>query len=218
MTAAPHGATQPYLNGKNAWWLRLFLYLNIAVFLSITVGRQLSATSLHHYWQRLSTPDGLLPFCFLLATLVLNGVVGNQGKNRLVFWRWRDPLPGCRAFTVAMAKDPRIDVVRLRAKLNPLPYKPKEQNALWYRLYKAHSDKRVIWEAHRAYLLTRDMTGMAAIFLVGFSSGTFLVSIGLKLVTRYFFALLAQYLIIATSARNYGNRFVANVLVEESHA
>lgn len=211
------GATQPYLKGKNVWWLRLFIGLNMAVFLSVTFGQQIVTDSIDHFWQHLAAKDGLLALCFPLVTIVLNGVLGDLGKARLVFWRWRDPLPGCRAFSIIMARDPRIDVARLHVKLNSVPSEPKEQNALWYRLYKAHMDKQTILEAHRYYLLTRDMTALAAIFAVSLSLGAFISAVGWKMAAMYAGSLLAQYIIVATSARNYGNRFVANVLAEESH-
>jgi hypothetical protein len=212
------GTNQPYLKGQNMWWLRLFIGLNLAVFLLVATGQKLTAGSIEHFWQRLSPKDGLLALSFSLATIVLNAVLGDLGKARLVFWRWTNPLPGCRAFTRIMLTDPRVDMVRLRAKVSPIPSEPKEQNAVWYRLYKAHGDKQTILEAHRAYLLTRDMAALAAVFVISFSLGAFITAIGWKLATLYSGALLAQYLIVATSARNYGKRFVANVLVEESHS
>lgn len=207
---------QPYLKAKNDWWLRLFVGMNVATFVSVAVGRQLTAGSIENFWQRLSAEHGLIALCFPLATIVLNGVLGDRAKARVVFWRWNDPLPGCRAFSAIMLSDPRIDATRLKSRHGPFPSKGKEQNAFWYRLYKAHAEKQTVLEAHRAYLLIRDMTALAAIFAVGFAAGAFITASGWKLATIYAAALATQYLILATSARNYGNRFVANVLVEES--
>ena len=212
------GTTEQYFKGKNIWWLRLFTGLNMAVFLSVAIGQQLTAYSVDHFWQRLSAKDGLFPLSVLLATIVLNGVLGDLGKARLVFWRWRNPLPGCRAFSVIMVTDPRIDLKRLQKKLSVIPSEPKEQNATWYRLYKAHADKQTVTEAHRAYLLTRDMTALAAIFAVGFSFGAAISTVTWPLAAFYSVALLSQYIVLSRAARNYGSRFVANVLVEESHA
>jgi hypothetical protein len=209
---------QPYLKAKNAWWLRVFLVANTAAFLSVVIAGQLSASSVEHFWQRLSVQHGLIALCFPLATLVLNGVFGDLAKARIVFWRWNDPLPGCRAFSTIIRSDPRVDVARLRKRLGHFPSKTKEQNAAWYRLYRAHAEKATILEAHQAYLLTRDLAAMAAMFAVGFSASGFVILESWKLASLYGTALAAQYLILATSARNYGNRFVANVLVEESQA
>jgi hypothetical protein len=43
-------------------------------------------------------------------------------------------------------------------------------------------------------------------------------AVALKTTAFYFAALLGEYLAPATAARNYGIRFVLNVLVEESHS
>jgi hypothetical protein len=210
------GTNQSYLKSENIWWLRLFIGVNLAVFLSVAVGRTLTEASIFHFCQRISAKNGLLVVCFPLATIVLNAVLGDLWKARLVFWRWKNPLPGCRAFSVTMVTDPRIDAARLRSRLSTVPSEPKDQNAAWYRLYKAHADKVTILEAHRVYLLTRDMAALAALFALSLALGAFMSAAGWKLALLYSAFLLAQYLIVATSARNYGNRFVANVLAEES--
>jgi hypothetical protein len=209
---------QPYLKARNDWWLRLFLGVNMAAFVSVAVGKQLSASSVEHFWEHLSAEHGVIALCFPLATIVLNGLLGHQAKARLVFWRWNNPLPGCRAFSTILRRDPRVDTKSLRLKLGAFPSKGKEQSAVWYRLYRAHAGKPTVLEAHQAYLLTRDMTALAAIFAVTFSAGTFATVFSWKVAILYAAVLLTQYVVLATSARNYGNRFVANVLAEESQA
>ncbi|MBI5101570.1 MAG: hypothetical protein HZB33_07040 [Nitrospirae bacterium] len=212
------GTNQPYLKTNVAVWLRIFLGVNVAVFLSIFIGKHMTAVSIYDWWQQLNKKDGLVAILFPLATIVLNGIIGDTGKARLVFWKWRNPLPGCRAFSVIMNSDPRIDVQRLRSKLIPIPIDPNEQNAVWYRYYKIHASKQTILEAHRVYLLTRDMAALSGIFAIGFSVAVYVSTTGWELSALYSTVLFAQYLVIATSARNYGIRFVANVLTEESHA
>jgi len=106
----------------------------------------------------------------------------------------------------------------LKNKLGVLPQDPQAQNALWYRLYQKHSAEMRISEAHRFYLLTRDMTTISAVCLLLFSIGVVLASVAWQASLLYAAALLVQYLLVATAARNYGNRFVLNVLSQESHA
>ena len=105
---------QTSLKTKNALYLWTFIGANFAVFLSIVIGAQLNYTSVEHFWQRISAKDGLIAACMPLVTIILDGVLGDVAKARLVFWRWKNPLPGCRAFTVLMNTDPRIDVQRIR--------------------------------------------------------------------------------------------------------
>ncbi len=210
-------AEQKYLKGGNSRFLWLFIGVNLAAFLSVSIGRQLSGSSLEHFWQRVSAKDGLVAICVPLAAVVLNGLLGDLAKTRLVFWRWQNPLPGCRAFSELMGTDPRIAIEVLKTKCGRLPEDPKEQNALWYQLYKKHTASVTVIEAHRAYLLTRDMTALSAVFAVLFSIGIFVALATWKTTTLYIAFLIAQYLILSTSARNYGTRFVLNVLTEESH-
>lgn len=209
---------QKYLKNKNARFLWLFIGVNLSAFLSVSIGTQLTGSLIEHFWQRVSARDGLAAICMPLAAVVLNGLLGDLAKARLVFWRWQNPLPGCRAFSELMGTDPRIDAAALRAKHGELPHEPKAQNTLWYQLYKKHTESVTVIEAHRAYLLTRDMTAVSAVFVVLFSMGVLIASVGWKMAALYSAVLIAQYLILSTSARNYGRRFVLNVLTEESHA
>jgi hypothetical protein len=211
-------ARRPYLKSRNAGYLWSFVGVNLAVFLSVFITKGFSSSSIEHLWKGITTRDGIIATCIPLLTIVLSGLLGDQAKARLVFWHWHNPLPGCRVFTDLIGNDARIDVLALRKKHGEFPRDPKEQNALWYRLYKKHTGNVVVTEAHRNYLLTRDMTTLSAIFLALFSIGISFDSVSWKTEYLYSTVLIAQYFIIATSARNYGTRFVLNVLAEESHA
>ena len=149
---------------------------------------------------------------------MLSGILGDVGKARLVFWRWTNPLPGCRVFSNLLKTDPRIDAHALRSKLGEFPTDPHAQNALWFKLYRRHSAAPRVLEAHRVYLLTRDMATIAAVFAALLSATVFSGSVSHRVASLYAFALLLQYIMIANSARNYGNRFVLNVLSEELHS
>ncbi len=213
-TAAP--AEEPYLKGKNAGYLWSFIGANLAIFLSLVVSRQFTSSSIDHFWERVTTKDGIIAATIPILAIVLSGVLSDAGKARLVFWHWRNPLPGSRAFTDLIGTDPRVDVSALRRKCGDFPQNPREQNALWYRLYKKHKTTTLVWEAHKIYLLTRDLTTISAIFAVLFSIGVVAASVGSKISLWYSGALIVQYLLVASSARNYGKRFVLNVLAEES--
>jgi hypothetical protein len=208
----------PYLKGKNALSLWAFVGANLAICLSLFITKGFSTASIDQLWKSITKKDGIIAVLMPLLTIILSGLFSDTAKARLVFWRWRHPLPGCRVFTELIQSDPRIDVPALRKKHGDFPQDPHAQNALWYRLYKEHSGSIVISEAHRIYLLTRDMTTLSAVFVVLFSIAIGLDSVGWKMAVFYSGALLAQYLMIATAARNYGVRFVLNVLAEESHS
>lgn len=208
-------AKEPYLKGKNAAYLWLFIAINIAVFLCLFVGSSLTEASIDHFWHRVTMKSGIIAAGIPIVSIVLAGVLSDTAKARLVFWRWRYPLPGCRVFTELLKTDPRLDVPTLKKKLGNLPSEPQAQNALWFSSYRRHSAAPRVLEAQRLYLLTRDMTAMTALFAVLLSVGVLVGTAGWKVFAMYAIALLAQYLLIASSARNYGCRFVLNVLSEE---
>jgi len=208
---------RPYLKRRNAAYLWSFVGVNLAVFLSVFITKGFSSSSIDHVWKGVTARNGIIATCIPLLTIVLSGLFGDQAKARLVFWRWRNPLPGCRVFTELIGNDARIDIPALRKKHGEFPRDAKEQNALWYRLYKKHTGSVIVTEAHKNYLLTRDMTALSAIFLGLFSVGISLDSASWKVGCIYITSLIGQYLIIASSAQNYGKRFVLNVLAEESH-
>jgi hypothetical protein len=178
----------------------------------------LTEASVDHFWHRVSMKDGIIVASIPLLTIVLSGVAGDLVKARLVFWRWRNPLPGCRVFSELLDTDPRIDVPALQKKLGDFPREPHAQNTLWFSLYIRHSGTPQVLEAHRIYLLTRDTAAISALFVLLLPIGVFTGAVDWKIAVLYGVALLAQYLLVTNAARNYGNRFVLNVLVEESHS
>jgi hypothetical protein len=218
MTTANASAKEPYLKGKNAAYLWSFVGVNIAVFLSLVVSRQFNSSSIAHSWIQVTTKNGIIAASIPLLTIVLSGVLGDAAKARLVFWRWRHPLPGSRVFSELVVTDPRIDQTALKAAVGRLPRAAHEQNALWYRLYKKHKMVRSVWESHKIYLLTRDMSTIAAVCALLFAIGIVLTGSGWRTCLIYMALLGIQYLLIAKSAQNYGNRFVLNVICEESAA
>lgn len=208
-------AKEPYLKGKNALYLCSFVSINVAVFLYLLVGRGSNEAGADHIWHRVTMKDGVIAAAVPIIAIVLSGIFGDVWKARLVFWRWANPLPGCRVFSELLAADPRLDSVSLKRKLGRFPKEPREQNALWFKLYRQHSRVLRVVEAHRNYLLTRDMTAIAAVLPALLPAAVFAQGSGAQIAGLYLLALAGQYVLIARAATNYGNRFVLNVLSEE---
>lgn len=211
-------AKQPYLKGKNALQLWTFAGANLAVFFALFVTGDFSAGAVDQFWHRVTAKDGILVAIMPILAIVLSGVFSDTWKARLVFWKWRHPLPGCRVFSELLATDYRINKAALAEKLGPYPQEPDKQNALWFELYKKHGGVEKVHEAHKIYLLTRDMASIATLFVILFPLGVFAENFDWKVAAMYAVALLLEYVLIAMSARNYGSRFVLNVLVEESQS
>jgi hypothetical protein len=150
-----------------------------------------------------------------LVVGVLNSQLNHSVKARLVFWRWKHPLPGSHAFTKIMLTDSRIDPDTLLTFSNPLPTGPDEQNRLWFKWYREFKEEAGIKQAHREYLFTRDWTGLAFLFLV------FMMPLALWQTDQTQIGILAgvlllQYFAVRQSAINHGERFVASVLAYKS--
>jgi hypothetical protein len=211
-------AIKKTLKSENTVPLTLFVTLNLCVFLMVYLGSTFTYSSFDNIWQKFSAKDGFLVLCVPLMAVILTGFFNDVAKARLVFFRWIDPLPGCRVFSEMLQTDPRIQVDVLKKKYGEFPQRPNEQNALWYSIYKKYSNNALVKDAHKLYLLTRDMTGLSMTFFVIFSPITFLLAANKKAAVFYSVSLFIQYLIVAASARSYGRRFVLHVIVEDSCA
>jgi hypothetical protein len=152
------------------------------------------------------------------AAILISHIIPPGLKAGMVFWRFRDILPGCRAFSVFAKRDPRIDGEKLWAKLGQFPADAAEQNKVWYGMYRRHKDDVAVSEAHQRYLFFRDFASASVLMLLCvLIAATLGVLPGLH-VGRAALFLGAQYLVSALAARERGNRLVSNVLAAESAA
>jgi len=133
-----------------------------------------------------------------------------------VFLRRRDPLPGSEAFTKHALSDPRVDMAALERSFGPLPVTPREQNALWYKMYKSVGSEPAVSQVHRAFLFTRDYACLTLVaFLILGIAG--LIQIPSRTTALGFIGLLAvQFLLARRAARTHGVRFVTTVLALKS--
>lgn len=150
------------------------------------------------------------------AAILLSHIVPPGLKAGLVFWRFRDILPGCRAFTAFVKSDPRIDGEKLWAKLGQLPSDPAEQNKVWYSMYRRHRDDVTVIEAHQRYLFLRDFASASVLMLLSVLAAAALGALPGLHVGRAAIFVGAQYIVSALAARERGNRLVTNVLAAES--
>lgn len=161
-----------------------------------------------------TSKESLLVALGPIIILVVSGILSPQIKATLVYWRISHALPGHRAFSVYCKKDTRINLTALEKKIGSFPVDPDEQNRQWYRLYKENSEKTIVVNSHRSFLLSRDLAGASAI-------ATVILPLSLLLYTKtywnavgLFLILFTHYITITLVARNHGERFVCNVLAE----
>ena len=170
-------------------------------------------------FNQLSSQDFVRFLPIALAYVLTARLLPTELKEILVFGRLRERLPGCRAFSHFAHTDVRIDKSVLEARYGPLPSDGSDQNALWYKIYKKHQGDPGVSDAHRDYLLFRDLAGITFLVLCLLSPlliilGTITIETAVSLAAGAFVLML----LLGTSARNSANRFVQNVLAADSAA
>lgn len=203
MTASPKS-----LKSQNLAWLWGVVVVDAAVLLLIAFPETFNAAATKDYaWLR-AVATVVAPVIVLLLTSLISSDV----KAVLVYWRLADTLPGHRAFSIYAIKDSRIDLDALRKNVGAFPEKAKDQNTAWYKLYKKVDSDVTVVQAHRHYLLFRDLATLSLLLapismILLYAAGASLTTSGIALV---FF--IVQYAATAVAARNNGVRFVTNVL------
>jgi hypothetical protein len=147
---------------------------------------------------------------------IANGLLDPTIKARLVFWRWQHPLPGCRAFSVHLKRDARINVPALRSKLGTFPKSEADQNTAWYRLYRSIETDPAVSHVQREFLFARDYAARSALAIVPLGIAAFMQAQSIRHASIYLAMLVGQYLAVAIAAANYGKRFVCTVLAIKS--
>jgi hypothetical protein len=202
------------LKADNLWRLATVLAANVIVLNAALAYGQLEIGSLElatAQWKHLWAQIGSVTLATVIV-VALNGLFSPTAKFRLVFWRWRFPLPGCRAFSAHLKIDPRIDFHLIEAKFGAVPNEPLAQNALWYRIYSSVESMPVVRSVHRDFLFCRDYTALNAIFLILFGALIVMGEVTTSLRWTYFALLALQYVVTAIAARNYGTRLVTSAV------
>jgi hypothetical protein len=209
------GTTAKSLKDQNRWQLWLVVAFNTLFLYGVVKENTIRLEGVR---AALTSTANLLPIGFaLIITSVLNGVLSQDSKSRLVFLRWKDALPGHRAFTEHATSDPRIDLGQLE-KLHgaKLPTEPKDQNRVWYRMYRSNESEPAVRQVHRDFLLLRDYTGLSALFFLFYGIVGVCSISSWKVGSLYVGCLVAQYLVVRLAAFNYGVSLVKTVLAQAS--
>ena len=211
MTAAPNAGAS--LKSGNFKWLCSLAAVDALALLLFVFPEFVGAASL----TQLTALRAVLTLALPVIVLVLASVLSANVKASLVYWRGKQALPGHEAFTRHGPADTRIDLAALRKNIGTdLPSAPAEQNSLWYKLYRRVDAEVPVAEAHRSYLLFRDMTAMSALLLLLVPAALYFSGApeASLLIAAALFG--GQYLATAIAARNSGVRFVTNVLAVHS--
>lgn len=196
------------LKSLNMKWLVMLAVLDTIVVLLFVAPEVIKDAT----WNQLTVMRGLATTVLPVAVLLLTGLLSHNVKAMLVYWRIKSPMPGCAAFTRHGPADVRIDMAALKKNVGELPTDPAEQNKKWFKLYKMVGDDKAVIEAHKAYLMYRDMAAMSLPLIVLVPIGLGFVGAltsGIWIATAFF---AVQFVACCLGARNSGIRFVCNVL------
>jgi hypothetical protein len=147
-----------------------------------------------------------------VVVLLLTSLIPADVKAILVYWRVKDVLPGSRAFSRYARRDERVDVDALKAKIGQFPRSGKDQNSLWYRLFKERDNEPEVSQAHRLFLLFRDLAALSVLLSVVAPVVLLALGAGLTNAATATAVFGVQYLACAVAARSHGVRMVCNVL------
>lgn len=197
------------LKATNLKWMVMLVLLDVAMLLMFVAPELVSES-------RAAILRAAIVPALPILVLLLSALLSHEAKARLVYWKIKNPLPGSQAFTKHAPRDARIDMMALKKNIGQLPTEPREQNARWYTLYRAARVDPAVVDAHRVYLLFRDIAAISVLLLPTASAALWFAgsSVGGVLIAVAFFAV--QYLLSAAAARNSGIRFICNVLAIHS--
>ena len=206
-----------YLKSSYKRTLRTVAGVNVAVFWGVVVSAA-DFSAVTAIVGSVSVKDSVVGMVAPIAVFLLNGWLSADMKARIVYLRWRDPLPGSRAFSIHLPRESRADPGRLAHRWGPFPTSAIDQNRLWYRIFKSVDTELEIHEAHRDSLLSRDLAGFGFLFLLLFGPGTAFGAAEWTTKGVYLAALVAQCAGAIVAARSYGIRLVRTTLAIASQA
>lgn len=199
-------------NRKHIYWL-----LALPVLLSAAI--QTKTSSISDEWLSLVAIEGTSGALLYAAALLLTNLLPSNIKHKLVFTKVTNEMPAGRAHQL-VSIDPRIDINTVAEKW-PHVFNENtseaQRNSLWYKhIYKHVRDTPPVQQAHRLFLLFRDVTSGSAFLLI---ASLIWLAIGLlgilpKLHPIIPFVLLTYTALTLIVARNAGNRIVVNAIAE----
>lgn len=118
-------------------------------------------------------------------------------------------------------KNEEINLNLIKKEYGKLPSSHKEQNKLWYNIYRKNESNPRILHIHRQYLLARDLNCTILIIIIitiGFVNYKLLLQEALvNLYLKLIFVEIIEFIIIFLIARNLQKKFVLSVLIEETY-
>lgn len=204
------------LKKQNLRTLHVFFSLNILILFLVYLHYPIHLSNLQSLFDKYLSPSGIIATLIYFAILFLDGFIPSNIKGALVYWKIKNALPGHRIFSRIARNDSRIDLNRIQTLWGSSPSDEVQQNMLWYKIYQKNIGNIIVQSSHKDFLLFREITTISFFFLCFHWMLYYFSGINIVMIRFYSLFLLVQYLVSMVGARNYGNRFVCNVLAIES--
>ncbi|MBE0344855.1 hypothetical protein [Pseudoalteromonas peptidolytica] len=187
--------------------------LTVVIFLC--AGAQYSFAVIPAWEEALIT--GALSLGFSAFLVLLTNLTPHNLKHKLVFTRLSNEMPACRVDELCK-KDIRVsfeDVCTRWPSVFEDSLCPSERNSRWYKeIYKPVLNEKSVTQAHRDFLLYRDV--FSALFVMLVVAITWGVWGEIEFVgtinTAVYYILIGSSLLTLIAARNSGNRLVMNAV------
>lgn len=161
--------------------------------------------------------SALLIAAATIAVNLFSDLIPRSVKEVLIFLRLSDRLPSYRAFRDGNLRDPRINNAGVQELFAEKPAEGKDSFSLWFELYKAFGEAPAAATAHKNFLLYREMSVQAYLFLtISFFLGIF-IEMNIKFFVLLNFFFILNVIVFSLAARIAANRLVVAVIVEASH-
>ncbi|MXO60916.1 hypothetical protein GRI89_15340 [Altererythrobacter salegens] len=210
------------LKEQNAWLIRAAMVGHFLAFVWVTtepIGL-LSAdrATLTNQLEAFAAPGTAALGLIVIASLLLLGFIPPIWRDRIMHWRWKDPLPGSRAFSKIGPAAANVDMRKLRTEHGAFPRAGDKQNALFYSIYRSHREDVGVLDAHGRYLAARDIGTITALLSVTLPWLAWWATEELVKSAIYGASLLVIYALCVVASKNYSLRMVQNVLAAASSA
>lgn len=195
--------------------IKVVAFILLTIFYSGVVGTPIidvSAAFNGSDLKGLVSSSSLIFLSLSFASLALDGLFPKRVKESIVHRRIKHPLPGSRAFSYFAERDSRIDFNKLDATYGPFPVDPAEQNRIFYSIYKTCTDSVAVKDAHKSYLLFRDLAFDTYILSVLAAAYTAIFGAGIAKAGLVFICGAATALVLSFIATNFASRFVCSAL------
>ena len=200
------------LKAKNIPLILIYIIWTVSLAAVFISGLDEFWIKLSNYYKNFKIEDGILVGLGSLIVIVFTGLISAEWKARIVFLKWKNPLPGHRSFTKLAKLDSRIDLKILEKKYGTLPVDEKEQNLLWYKIYKEYENEVIVKTSQSHFLLTRDLASVTIIVTIIIIMVMLIYKLGIGVIFIFFLVMTLHYFVLILSSQNYGRRFVCNVL------